>query len=102
MGADRQRMAGNGNIVSTGKGGRNGLAKITTKRENGICHDDSGPTVKAQTIDELHSLQKKKSAPTTPININGTEGAFSFAALSEEERHIQQLQSIRYFIIVIN
>lgn len=100
MGVRREGMAGNGNgngNVSMGKGGRNGLAKITTKRENGICHDDSGPTVKAQTIDELHSLQKKKSAPTTPIN--QTEVAFSFAALSEEERHIQQLHSIRYLLL---
>lgn len=81
---------GNGNVSMAG-GGRNGLAKIQT-RQNGICHDDSSAPVKAQTIDELHSLQKKKSAPTTPLN--GIEGAFSF--LSEEERQKQQLQSIRY------
>ncbi|KAL0913222.1 hypothetical protein M5K25_016666 [Dendrobium thyrsiflorum] len=31
-----------------------------------LCHDDSSPVVKAQTIDELHSLQKKRSVPTTP------------------------------------
>ncbi|KAH0456279.1 hypothetical protein IEQ34_014186 [Dendrobium chrysotoxum] len=31
-----------------------------------LCHDDSAPVVKAQTIDELHSLQKKRSVPTTP------------------------------------
>jgi phosphoenolpyruvate carboxykinase (ATP) len=53
----------------------------------------SAPTVKAQTIDELHSLQKKKSAPTTPIK--GFQS--TFAALSEEERQKQQLQSIRLF-----
>ncbi|KAF5454318.1 hypothetical protein F2P56_023991 [Juglans regia] len=96
-------MAGNGNvngefsfgttttrIAGTGTA-RNGLAKIqTNKKTNGICHDDSTPPVKAQTIDELHSLQKKKSAPTTPIK--GTQG--SFATISEEELHKQQLQSI--------
>lgn len=72
--------------------GRNGLPTIQT-RPNGICHDDSSAPVKANTIDELHSLQKKKSAPTTPLNgIDGT--AFSF--FTEEERQQQQLQSIRY------
>lgn len=91
-------MASNGNgngSVATGKGsgGRNGLPKIQTqKRQNAICHDDTAPTVKAQTIDELHSLQRKKSAPTTPLD--GVQGAF--ANLTEEERHKQQLQSIRY------
>jgi phosphoenolpyruvate carboxykinase (ATP) len=93
-------MAGNGNgngngEFSFGNGtARNGLAKIQTthKKQNGICHDDSGPPVKAQTIDELHSLQKKKSAPTTPIK--GTQGAF--APISDELRQKQQLQSIRY------
>lgn len=81
-------------FASAGAKGRNGLAKIQTnqKKESEICHDDSVPTVKAQTIDELHSLQQKRSAPTTPIK--GTEGAF--AAISEEDRQKQQLQSIRY------
>ncbi|KAF1861569.1 hypothetical protein Lal_00025939 [Lupinus albus] len=87
-------MASNGNesVALNGKGGRNGLAKIEThkKHSNGICHDDSGPTVKAQTIDELHFLQKKRSAPTTPIERTQTP----FATLSEEQRHRQQLNSI--------
>lgn len=89
-------MAANGNAeFSFAKHGsaRNGLSKIQTQK-NGICHDDSAPPVKAQTIDELHSLQRKKSAPTTPIK--GTEGAFS--PLSEEERQKQQLQSIRFLL----
>lgn len=89
-------MAGNGNgEFSFGNGtARNGLAKIQTqKKNNEVCHDDSGPPVKAQTIDELHSLQKKRSAPTTPIK--GTQGAFA-PTISEEERQKQQLQSIRY------
>lgn len=76
----------------------NGLARIETthgkkKHENGVCHDDSAAPVRAQTIDELHSLQRKRSAPTTPIK-DGAATAFA-AALSEEERHRQQLQSIR-------
>ena len=85
--------AGNGN--ANGDGGfsfpkGSAIPKITTgaKRDNEICHDDSGPTVKATTLDELHSLQKKRSAPTTPINQSGT-------AFSEEERQKIQLQSIR-------
>lgn len=92
-------MASNGNDngeFSFGKGtARNGLTRIQTqKKNNGICHDDSSPPVKAQTIDELHSLQKKRSAPTTPIK--GAQGAFAPPPLSEEERQKQQLQSIRY------
>ncbi|KAL6648431.1 hypothetical protein ACP70R_012655 [Stipagrostis hirtigluma subsp. patula] len=74
----------------------NGLARIEThggkKHENGVCHDDSAPPVRAQTIDELHSMQRKRSAPTTPIKDRAAT-AFA-AALSEEERHRQQLQSI--------
>lgn len=90
-------MAGNGSEESSFAGvvvAHNGLAKIQThgqNEENGICHDDSTPTVRAQTIDELHSLQRKKSAPTTPVE--GTEGAF--ATVSGEERQRKQLQSIR-------
>ncbi|XP_071708487.1 phosphoenolpyruvate carboxykinase (ATP) 1-like [Rutidosis leptorrhynchoides] len=83
----------NGNAKGNGvtSAGRNGLPKITTqKRQSAICHDDSSAPVKAQTIDELHSLQKKKSAPTTPLD--GVQGAF--ANMSEEDRHRQQLQSI--------
>ncbi|KAK4490693.1 hypothetical protein RD792_001389 [Penstemon davidsonii] len=90
-------------MAATGKGrvsisdsgartGRNGLPTIQTqKKTNEVCHDDSSAPVKAQTIDELHSLQKKKSAPTTP-NI-GFQGPFT-TGLSEEERSKQQLQSI--------
>ncbi|GAY38850.1 hypothetical protein CUMW_039860 [Citrus unshiu] len=89
-------MAANGNgEFSFGKGtARKGLAKIQTaasqKKQSAICHDDSTPPVKAQTIDELHSLQKKRSAPNTPIK--GTQGSFS--PLSDEARQKQQLQSI--------
>ncbi|KAF4349894.1 hypothetical protein F8388_005125 [Cannabis sativa] len=92
-------MASNGNAngefsFGTGKGtARNGLSKIQTqKKHSEICHDDSAPTVKAQTIDELHSLQQKRSAPTTPIK--GAQGAFAPPLLSDEDRQKQQLQSI--------
>lgn len=84
-------------FASSAAKGRHGLPKIHTEKraedvivgnDKEICHDDSGPTVKAQTLDELHSLQKKKSAPTTPIK--AAQGPFA-----EEERQKQQLQSIR-------
>ena len=89
-------MAANGNGVLTP---RSPLARIQTeKTRDEICHDDSGKTVKAQTIDELHSLQKKRSAPTTPLD--GVQGAF--AILPEEERQRQQLQSIRYTLTCNN
>ncbi|XP_031279233.1 phosphoenolpyruvate carboxykinase (ATP)-like [Pistacia vera] len=87
-------MSENGefSFASKGESGRNQLPKIQTiKKETQVCHDDSTPPVKAQTIDELHSLQKKRSAPTTPIK--GSEGPFS-VTISEEERQKQQLQSI--------
>lgn len=86
-------MAGNGSFsLANENSAGNGLAKIQTqKKHNGICHDDSTTPVKAQTLDELHSLQKKKSAPSTPIK--GAQGAFA-AQLSEDERQKQQLKSI--------
>ncbi|GJY22245.1 hypothetical protein Tco_0394811 [Tanacetum coccineum] len=80
--------------------GRNGLPKIQTNKkqvedeQQVVCHDDSVPTVKAQTIDELHSLQKKRSVPNTPIKSAAGGDTFT-SSLSEEERHKQQLQSIR-------
>lgn len=87
-------MAANGEFSfrSGGVKGRNGLPKIHTDKkaagdDNDICHDDSATPVKAQTLDELHSLQKKKSAPTTPIQA-------ALGPFAEEERHKQQLQSI--------
>uniref|UniRef100_A0A0R0IZ72 phosphoenolpyruvate carboxykinase (ATP) n=1 Tax=Glycine max TaxID=3847 RepID=A0A0R0IZ72_SOYBN len=65
-------------------GNGNGLTKIE------VGDDEEGhPTVKAQTIDELHSLQKKKSAPSTP---KGTFPASN--SVFTEERNKQQLESI--------
>uniref|UniRef100_A0A2N9EUA1 phosphoenolpyruvate carboxykinase (ATP) n=1 Tax=Fagus sylvatica TaxID=28930 RepID=A0A2N9EUA1_FAGSY len=77
--------------------GRKGLAMIQTQKKSsseGVCHDDIASPLRAQTIDELHSLQKKKSAPNTPST--GAQGAFAsaFATISEEDRQKQQLQSI--------
>lgn len=80
----------------------NGLARIDTnggaakkKHENGICHDDSSAPVRAQNIDELHSMQRKRSAPTTPIKqADGAAVSPFAAAISEEGRRTQQLQSI--------
>ncbi|BAT75120.1 Phosphoenolpyruvate carboxykinase [Vigna angularis] len=57
-------------------------------------HDDeegNRPTVRVQTIDELHSLQRKRSAPSTP---KGNSQQTSFLTLSEEERSKMQLESI--------
>ncbi|MCL7041209.1 hypothetical protein MKW94_028907 [Papaver nudicaule] len=72
----------------------NGTANGNASIKLEICHDDSVPPVKAQTIDQLHSLQKKKpSAPTTPKKQQGTDGLFS-SAISDQERQQQQLQSI--------
>ena len=93
-----EKGTGNGN-VNEGMADNNGLKKIETgngngKHGNGICHDDSAPPVKAQTIDELHSLQKKKSAPSTASQ-GSQHGATSLNSLSEEERQRLQLQSIR-------
>jgi len=92
-------MAMNGNGAATARKPKGLLPSITTSdKHHDVCHDMSAPTVKAQTIDELHSLQKKKSAPTTPIK--GFQS--TFAALSEEERQKQQLQSIRLFIFLVH
>jgi len=73
--------------MPTNVGNSNGPAKV------GNHDDEEGdfPTVRVQTIDELHSLQRKKSAPTTPRGSTPT----SALSLSEEERSKLQLESIR-------
>ncbi|XP_030947298.1 phosphoenolpyruvate carboxykinase (ATP)-like [Quercus lobata] len=81
---------------------RAGLTRIVTQKKSAaetvaVCHDDSTPPVKAQTIDELHSLQKKKSAPNTPRTARTPrqgQGAATFAVISEEDFQKLQLQSI--------
>ncbi|THU74046.1 hypothetical protein C4D60_Mb04t29230 [Musa balbisiana] len=87
-------MAEKGELGNANGGGK-GLARIQTKAEDGICHDDSALPVKAQTIDELHSLQKKRSLPSTPMNDGPLQGNAAFATVSEDERHKLRLQSIR-------
>ncbi|KAK8967518.1 Phosphoenolpyruvate carboxykinase [ATP] [Platanthera guangdongensis] len=98
---------GNSNVTGAAPPRSGGPARIQTKKaaksagmsmkaENNICHDDSGPTVKAQTIDELRSLQKKRSAPSTPINLDGNaQFPTAFSTVSEEDRQRLQLRSIR-------
>ncbi|WJX42098.1 Protein kinase C-like 1 [Trifolium repens] len=78
-----------------------GLPMIQTQKKvmevPEICHDDSTPPVRAQTIDELHSLQKKRSTPNTPIRTTAATQTGPFAnivIISEEDRQRQQLQSI--------
>ncbi|KAH9690152.1 phosphoenolpyruvate carboxykinase (ATP) [Citrus sinensis] len=96
-------MAENGEFSFTSRArstGRNGLPRIQTNNNNKetlVCHDDSATPIKAKTIDELHSLQKKRSTPSTPIKsplATATAPDGSFAVISEEERQRQQLQSI--------
>ncbi|KAL4340404.1 hypothetical protein GQ457_06G043780 [Hibiscus cannabinus] len=80
-------------MTEKGTGGvstpRTPLKSILTAKVKGIPHDVDG-TVKAQTLEELHSLQRKRSAPNTPLQ--GTPTAF--VNLSEDERQRLQLQSI--------
>ncbi|XP_057434865.1 phosphoenolpyruvate carboxykinase (ATP) 1-like [Lotus japonicus] len=87
----------NGATASSGAGGgRRGLPMIQTSHKDSeeVCHDDCATPVKAQTIDELHSLQKKRSTPNTPIRATTSTDQPSFAIISEEDRQKQQLQSI--------
>ncbi|KAE9614501.1 putative phosphoenolpyruvate carboxykinase (ATP) [Lupinus albus] len=83
-------MATSSNITK-----ENVVAKIDSqKNENKVCddnnkNDNNAPTLKVQNIDELPSLQKKKSAPTTPNGLHVNSSTFNK----------QQLQSIRYIII---
>ncbi|RYR47406.1 hypothetical protein Ahy_A07g033333 isoform A [Arachis hypogaea] len=79
---------------SASSNARNGLARIQTHTNTPeVCHDDSTPPVRAQTIHDLHSLQKKKSsAPSTPITSSSATSPFS--TILEEERQRLQLQSI--------
>lgn len=104
---ETEEMAENGEFSFTSRArstGRNGLPRIQANNKNKetlVCHDDSATPVKAKTIDELHSLQKKRSTPSTPIKsplATGTAADGSFAVISEEERQRQQLQSIRHVI----
>jgi phosphoenolpyruvate carboxykinase (ATP) len=82
----------------------NGLSKINTKKpvSREVCKDDTTAPLKGvQNVDELHALQKKKaSAPSTPknpaTNPSTPKNLTPRAYMSEEDRHKQQMQSIRY------
>ncbi|XAR48466.1 Phosphoenolpyruvate carboxykinase (ATP) [Bertholletia excelsa] len=65
----------------------------TIQTQHEICHDDSTPPVKAQTIYELQSLQTKKTTPTAPIIGGAQDGEKPIFC---EERQKQQLQSISW------
>ncbi|KAJ7294723.1 hypothetical protein O6H91_14G002500 [Diphasiastrum complanatum] len=87
MNENRDVGVANGNSIP------NGLSKINThsKTSRNVCIDDSVPPIKAQTLEELHSLQKKRSAPSTPRD---TPKGAALSPLSEEQRQRQQMQSI--------
>ncbi|KAL2607945.1 hypothetical protein R1flu_026518 [Riccia fluitans] len=74
--------------------GLQGLKKIYTSsaKASDVCSDDSVPTVKAHNLNELHSLQVKRSAPSTPRASFTPKGVMT--PRSEEELNRQQLQSI--------
>ncbi len=85
----------------------NGLSKIKTKKtvSREVCKDGdtAAPPLKGvlQNVDDLHALQKKKasapSTPKSPINPSTPRNMTPRAAYtSEEERHKQQMESIRY------
>lgn len=59
--------------------GTNGYG--SRREEDGVCHDDSATPVRANTVDELHSLQRKPQVV--------------------EDRHRLQLQSIRSCILML-
>ncbi|CAM6102618.1 unnamed protein product [Calypogeia fissa] len=91
----------NGSSNGGDHNGLNGLSRINTKerRMSDVCADDSGPTVKAQNVDELHSLQVKKSAPSTPRGGATPKGQMTpkggaMTPRSEEEVQRQQMESI--------
>ncbi|XP_033140900.1 phosphoenolpyruvate carboxykinase (ATP)-like isoform X1 [Brassica rapa] len=74
-------MAGNGNTDGefsfSAAAARDALPRITTEKgaksttSSDVCHDDTASRGNFQTIDQLHSLQKKRSAPTTPLKEGG-------------------------------
>jgi hypothetical protein len=76
-----------------------GIEKEAFPVGDGMCHEGGVTPVKAQTIHELHSLQKKKkSIPTTPTSASVSAGPF-VPAISEDVTYWVQLQSIRFFFI---
>nr|POF09423.1 phosphoenolpyruvate carboxykinase (atp) [Quercus suber] len=85
---ERKAKNGEARLVSKGHAG----LRIKTQRKlvaetAMVCHDDSTLLVRAQMIDELHCLQKKKSAPNTPRTARtpGQGQGTTFAIISEED-----------------
>ncbi|KAG6548770.1 hypothetical protein Mapa_009531 [Marchantia paleacea] len=84
--------------VSNGLPGLNGLSRIATsangagKSHREVCADDSVPTVQAQNVEELHSRQMKKSAPSTPRA--GVTPKAGSTPKSDDDRQREQLESI--------
>lgn len=101
-------MAGNGNENTNGEfsfsaaAARDALPRITTEKgaksptNRDVCHDDTAPRVNFQTIDELHSLQKKRSAPTTPLKEEGAGGVMGTSGPTTPVSGETMLQSVRY------
>eukprot|EP00850_Spirogloea_muscicola_P003011 SM000012S25273 [mRNA] locus=s12:53388:57179:+ [translate_table: standard] len=72
------------NGIATGLGLPKGLPKIVVKPDAAVCTDDTTPNLRVSNVDELHSLQKKRSQPSTPKT----------SLFTDEERQKQQLESI--------
>ncbi|XP_004509722.1 phosphoenolpyruvate carboxykinase (ATP) 1-like [Cicer arietinum] len=65
-----------------------GSVAMENVKQSNICENErSAPTVKANTIDELHSLQRKKGVTPTGSQLD-------LFTLSDDQRQKQQLQSI--------
>ncbi|XP_010444578.1 PREDICTED: phosphoenolpyruvate carboxykinase [ATP]-like [Camelina sativa] len=98
-------MAGNGNENTGGDfsfsaaAARDALPRITTEKgakspSPSVCQDDTAPPVNFQTIDELHSLQKKRSAPTTPLRDGGVAGVTGTSGPTTPVSAENMLQSV--------
>lgn len=101
-------MAGKGNENTGGDfsfsaaAARDALPRITTEKggkSTDVCHDDTAPRVNFQTIDELHSLQKKRSAPTTPLRDGSASGVSGTSGPTTPVSSETMLQSVRYIYI---
>ena len=64
----------------------NGCTPTNAMAAKDVCTDDSVPSVRVSTLQELHSLQRKRSAPSTPKD---------HSSPLDDLRQRQQLQSIR-------
>lgn len=108
-------MAANGNENTGGDfsfsaaAARDALPRITTEKgakspsSTDVCQDDTAPRVNFQTIDELHSLQKKRSAPTTPLRDGSASGVIGTSGPTTPVSSETMLQSVRYiYTFVIN